>query len=167
MAQAEVDASIAAAKADARSGGRNRALCQERFNAALDSGNRADAALRAIAWCDPFAAARMQAANRALDAATRVSLAAKAGHPEARVSLKTALHHWYTAADAADGAIARAVSAVIARDASDAASRRHSRSRQRRSHRSVTKTASGDSGDPDPEPEPPTTRHSATIGGVP
>lgn len=43
------------------------------------------------------------------------------------------------------------------------------RARARRSHRvvRVAKTAGGDSGDPDPEPEPPTTRHTATIGGVP
>jgi hypothetical protein len=46
---------------------------------------------------------------------------------------------------------------------------RRCRARARRSHRvvrAVVKTAGGDSGDGDPEPEPPTTRHTATIGGV-
>ena len=44
---------------------------------------------------------------------------------------------------------------------------RRCRARARRSHRvvrAVVKTAGGDSGDPDPEP--PTPRHTATIGGV-
>lgn len=159
------DIEMGAIRTDARAG-RCR---QERFDAGLDRCNRSHAAQRAIAWSDPAAAARMRAADRALDASVDATLARRSGNPgdpEVLATERAARAAWFAAADTADRAVTVAIS-CCARAATSRLPR--SRARQRRSHRAAARpTAGGDSGDggEPPEPEPPGSRRAA-IGGAP
>lgn len=155
--QAAKDAG-AAARRDPAAAPALEERARARCFAAWDRGNRAGAAMRAIAWLDPAAAARLQAADRLLDESVRATLARRAGDPgdpDLLAAERAARARWMAAVSVANDAtvrsVTRAVHGPVARCA-DAAPRRLPRSRSRRRHRSSSsRPAAARSTDPDPE----------------